>query len=1368
MVGTVNWPKTYVMGQSITGRLEAPITPVATTILTSTSGTFGADGEGSTVAWAPTVTGTYGAKTAFTATRDLSAYQYIGMQMSQNAFPYSGNGNNPAALIDTLANGGMSLVWYDSGGNWSEFYFYGDEFDSGNIQIGGWQQYAARGASGCLQLAIDKSKTPDASSGTLDWSLIDGVELGMRTTSTNGTANIQYGSIMIFDPIAVTGGTGGSPATFEDFVTYSETANSGYNYYDTFKNTTGNFNGGIGELYEPVYTYQIGDGSTVTVFRDTGSQVAPYPDGYTSTATLGKLYLNGVDRGFEVNTSATCDIVFNGTVIPGPNVAGGQHYTEVLGNTSGTVTWTNCQFYRQTSVKLTHSTATGGVFDDCEVVEVTADTTLTTGIFRNGAGTSTGLRYTGVAADKSAITADFTANSGIDLSVGSGGAGTYTFSGLTTSGGHTLNIWNESTSNSATVELAAGISNQPIDLWFGYDNEASGPFSEGEVLTFANGATATLVVLQDNGTTGAMYCELLTGSTPPDNNGITGGTSSATADVDEAGGANKSTLTISSPAVTFTFNSDTASTLIRYFEDASQTVVDSATGTTLAYEFPDADPMDAEFVKQSYVPVNRQDVIPSDGGTLDVIMDYDEAYNSAHGLTITTEYDYVRATKVLTINSDQEALDVRSSIADVIRTNSSYYNTPLLAVAIPGLTRVDLTDGMTITSMATWKGAGMEMFDSADALNPVEKWFSIKSVGTITGATTHYRQTSSGSSTAVTLTSNVVNEAFQYWDDPNHDGSTADGYDYSGYMVVKAFLAGSKQGRVDVVANSGAAALNSNLFTVPLANEPHGYSGSDPGISADITLVAGGTVGGVAFSYELVDGGTNTGADIADQLNYNSANNPNTVIPGGTLLTYFELSDMVIHNATAVETEQGYEEGASPALVGFYCSRGGSDHPDFTRFQGDNGTYYTPAVTANVTVTNLSNDGADINLSIANQTAESASGWDTLTPSVSTVAIADKILRSTGLGTENTAGLYYVCTTAGTIGASEPTFPTIVGNTVADGTVTWTCYAILFYDADPASTGYSTTYTNGEEFDTGDTVRYRYADMNGVTSFKIDSGTVITSSSGFTIAASPAANTVYATNALDGRSVAITNIYTADYSNNDFELDANLDFTNPKSFAFYCGELTTSQGMYSIWGAVSAIDAANYYNDVTIATITFDESGGFVKQEDSDTSRWYRSDGTRPFRDPSTGGAGLSMNWKNPVYTISTGSVLSASEKAELTQAAEAQAVNTKVGTPASTVSDDIAALPTAVENRQEMDSNSTQLAAIVLDTGTTLPAQIVQLDTDVAADIAAVKSDTGSIKTKTDSLTFTVANKVDSNVKSVNDSAGITGTGTEVDPWGP
>ena len=45
---------------------------------------------------------------------------------------------------------------------------------------------------------------------------------------------------------------------------------------------------------------------------------------------------------------------------------------------------------------------------------------------------------------------------------------------------------------------------------------------------------------------------------------------------------------------------------------------------------------------------------------------------------------------------------------------------------------------------------------------------------------------------------------------------------------------------------------------------------------------------------------------------------------------------------------------------------------------------------------------------------------------------------------------------------------------------------------------------------------------------------------------------------------------------------------------------------------------------------------------------------------------------------------------------------------------------PTVIEIREEMDSNSTQLAAIVLDTGTTLPSQITALNNVAATDIVS------------------------------------------------
>ena len=66
-----------------------------------------------------------------------------------------------------------------------------------------------------------------------------------------------------------------------------------------------------------------------------------------------------------------------------------------------------------------------------------------------------------------------------------------------------------------------------------YDNETAGPFVVGETLTFtAPVGTATLTRLVDLGTTGIMYItEPITGSVPTNDSTITGGTSSATADV---------------------------------------------------------------------------------------------------------------------------------------------------------------------------------------------------------------------------------------------------------------------------------------------------------------------------------------------------------------------------------------------------------------------------------------------------------------------------------------------------------------------------------------------------------------------------------------------------------------------------------------------------------------------------------------------------------------------------------------------------------------------------------------------------------------------------------------------------------------------
>jgi hypothetical protein len=214
--------------------------------------------------------------------------------------------------------------------------------------------------------------------------------------------------------------------------------------------------------------------------------------------------------------------------------------------------------------------------------------------------------------------------------------------------------------------------------------------------------------------------------------------------------------------------------------------------------------------------------------------------------------------------------------------------------------------------------------------------------------------------------------------------------------------------------------------------------------------------------------------------------------------------------------------------------------------------------------------------------------------------------------------------------------------------VTWECFALLLYDADPASTGWSDTYTNLFEFAGGETARITFAHLDGATSFELGQTTAAVTTTGFSFDGSlfVSADSVYATNALDGSDTSITNKFSPDYSNNEIDLDTNSDYKAIEAYAYYCYELTTTNGMYTVWGAVTAIDIANYRNNASVFSIFFDETAGFVKQTDS--ARWFRDDDTRPARDPTTGGNGIEINWRSPAYAVATGSGVTQQDKDDI------------------------------------------------------------------------------------------------------------------------
>lgn len=80
-----------------------------------------------------------------------------------------------------------------------------------------------------------------------------------------------------------------------------------------------------------------------------------------------------------------------------------------------------------------------------------------------------------------------------------------------------------------------------------------------------------------------------------------------------------------------------------------------------------------------------------------------------------------------------------------------------------------------------------------------------------------------------------------------------------------------------------------------------------------------------------------------------------------------------------------------------------------------------------------------------------ANSWGTSRANSTAYALGDIVRPATG------NGYLYQAVTAGTSGASIPTYPTVVGQTVADGGVTWVCKGRAVFVFDFADTSWATS-----------------------------------------------------------------------------------------------------------------------------------------------------------------------------------------------------------------------------------------------------------------------------------------------------------------------
>ena len=458
-IPSINWPRSYVMGQFIAGRLESPILPVPTSIITTTFMTASTTGQGAQLqlpsGWG---VGAYGGRTNFTATRDLSTHKYFAFQMEQFGWPFP----NMAGFIDTLSNGGISIVIFDAVGSWSEFNLYGSEFTNMNLDSGGWGSFRLIGNTGSYQGIIDRGFSPDNSSGVLDWSQIDGYEFILRIANAGGgTPTVGLGSVMLFDEPQLLNGEVADASNYSDISAFIRADDSNYQMRDVYKDTGGNFSGGIGEIYEPRYSWSIGDGSTETYFRDTGSTTTPYlirDSVFDESRFMPSLLVGGSERVLTINQSATDDVEFNGTILAASDsVVGNQDSIIVTGSSSGRCVFNAAPMYNKTLLDLAHSECINISFFNCERIRIGLLTTLSDCSVGLSSATSDGIYIDDVGGTYTQSVNFRASNLGNDITINPALNGTYDFPNISIEAGHTLALRNDSPTFDIDVGIPVGI-----------------------------------------------------------------------------------------------------------------------------------------------------------------------------------------------------------------------------------------------------------------------------------------------------------------------------------------------------------------------------------------------------------------------------------------------------------------------------------------------------------------------------------------------------------------------------------------------------------------------------------------------------------------------------------------------------------------------------------------------------------------------------------------------------------------------------------------------------------------------------------------------------------------------------------------------
>lgn len=729
--------------------------------------------------------------------------------------------------------------------------------------------------------------------------------------------------------------------------------------------------------------------------------------------------------------------------------------------------------------------------------------------------------------------------------------------------------------------------------------------------TFTDNAVAILITGNQTGTWGTDPNLTMSGNTFDIE--YTGTTNFSIGSVNALTVNNSSSgvLTIVTPVTTFTINSSESGSFIQIFTTATQTVLASTTGASLAYAFVGTVVVDYVVQKAGFLPQRFVGVTLTDSATT-VNLPASREYDSGHGLVYTTDASWSRSLNELTVPTfGVTGQGVFSLMMDSFIAESSLFNTAF-NLEMDGTGSIFLTndaEGASDASITNLIECGCAYLDTSSVTTA--SFVGVKSVGTATGFTGEFQQID-GTTTTDARATGIFNELIKMFGDVSHGN-----FDFRGHLVLKFQPNTYREARSDVLSDYGISTLAPTLYIVAMEPASIDITAGDPAISITIVDHTGAplVVGGKSFDFEIQDNGANDGNAMLREVNWNLSQDA----------TYqgrdpFNWPEMILKPGSTFETIFGIVEGLS-GLHGIYVSRSAVDHPDFTRHQSNDGTYYVKPITANASISSIVSGSR---LRIFNETT-----------------------------------------------ATE-TFNGVPG------------------------TSFSDSYTEGTTYTAGDVISIYITQTSGVTAQLPFTTTAIASSAGWTVLAAQVVDTVYNGYGLNGSTITK---FTADYVNDEVDLTIASNFSGEELYAWWAFNLTTSQGISDFFGGITAQDAANLLINNSVVSIFLDNTTT-TNVIQTDNIRVYRADGAYPVKNPTSGGGGIDVVWRDRVFIAETGvSGLTPGESTELFK-------NTTI-------------LNNTVDIESKVDIVDTNVDNVVVAVITNAAG------VDISADIASVQADT-------------------------------------------